>query len=65
MTIYVIANYKMQMTLTKLEVFYDSKTASEVHNQRKKEDPEGEHWLHFLENTEELSDIPLVRREKE
>ena len=64
MTLYAIANYKMQMTLVSIDIYYDPETANKVHNELKKKDPDNEHWLHYMENEEGIKDIPLVRKER-
>lgn len=64
MMLYAIANYKLQMTLISIDIYYDPETASKVHNELKKNDPNNEHWLHYMENEEGIKDIPLVRKER-
>lgn len=64
MMLYAIANYKMQMSLVSIDIYYNEQTAHKIHEEKKRNDPDGEHWLHVIEDPEEIKDIPL-RRDKE
>ena len=64
MVLYAIANYKMCLSLVSVDIYYDEKTAHKIHEEKKRNDPEGEHWLHVMEDPEGIKDIPL-RRDKE
>ena len=64
MTLYAIANYKMALSLVSVDIYYDKETAHKIHEEKKRNDPDGEHWLHFIEDPEEIKDIPLRRDKK-